>query len=265
MAETPTAAQAQVQAEQEFEAALSALCSDMKRTFVREYLVDLQQAKAAIRAGYSPRTARQQAYDMMREPLVARAVQAGMEARALRLGISADRVVQELWAIGTADPADLIEYRRTCCRHCWGKEFRRQHTPAEQLARLEAWRRTCEAAERSPAAAEASQPEFDPEGGDGYDATLDPNPDCPECRGQGEGRAFVKDTRDLSPEARRLYAGVKVGQNGVEVKMQDRVSALVHVGRHLGMFTDNVNANVSTRLVVTKRRFTPLPEGDDGD
>ena len=48
--------------------------------FVQEYLIDRNGAAAAIRAGYSPRTARQIAYEILTRPDVAEAVGQG-EAR----------------------------------------------------------------------------------------------------------------------------------------------------------------------------------------
>jgi hypothetical protein len=45
--------------------------------FVQEYLVDRNGAGAAVRAGYSPRTARQQAYELLTRPDVADAVRQG--------------------------------------------------------------------------------------------------------------------------------------------------------------------------------------------
>ena len=51
--------------------------------------------------------------------------------------------------------------------------------------------------------------EFDEASGIGYDPRCDPHPDCPECFGEGVVKVFVKDTRDLSPMAERLYAGVE--------------------------------------------------------
>lgn len=64
--------------------------------FVREYLVDLNATQAAIRAGYSPRTARRQASDLLAKPDIAAAVQAGQAARAERVQFSADEVLREL-------------------------------------------------------------------------------------------------------------------------------------------------------------------------
>jgi phage terminase small subunit len=44
-------------------------------------------------------------------------------------------VLEELWAIAVADPRELIEYRRTCCRHCWGLEHEYQRTTREIYGR----------------------------------------------------------------------------------------------------------------------------------
>lgn len=79
---------------------------------------------------------------------------------------------------------------------------------------------------------------FDEGGGVGFNATRDPHPDCPECFGEGVGRAIAKDTRQLSPGAKALYAGVKVTKEGLEIKMHDKMAALSKIGQHLGMFVE---------------------------
>jgi phage terminase small subunit len=61
--------------------------------FVREYLIDLNATQAAIRAGYSAKTAEEQGYQLLRKTSVAAAIQAGMDARAEKAGISADYVL----------------------------------------------------------------------------------------------------------------------------------------------------------------------------
>lgn len=48
-------------------------------------------------------------------------------------------------------------------------------------------------------------------------------------------------TDQLSEEQQRALSGIKRGRNGIEVSTCDKVKALELVGRHLGMFTDNVN------------------------
>ncbi|WP_374250360.1 terminase small subunit [Xanthobacter sp.] len=65
-------------------------------TFVREYLTDLNATQAAIRAGYSKRTAAFIGAENLKKPYVAAAVEAAMAERAARTEITADRVLKEL-------------------------------------------------------------------------------------------------------------------------------------------------------------------------
>lgn len=71
--------------------------------FVEEYLKDLNATQAAIRAGYSARTAEAQGSRLLSHVKVAEAVQAAKDARSKRTEITADRVLQELAKIGFAD------------------------------------------------------------------------------------------------------------------------------------------------------------------
>lgn len=222
--------------------------------FVREYLVDLNGTQAAVRTGYSPRTANEQASRLLANANVQAAVKEAQNARTERTEITADMVLRELWAIGTADPNELIEYRRGCCRHCWGTGNRYQFTEGELRELRESFDR-----KTGTVNAEAWDADglFDDKGGIGYDATRPANPKCPECFGLGEGRALIKDTRQLSQGAKKLYAGVKVTKEGIEVKMHDKAAALVNVGRHLGMFTDNLSHSGELTLVERLRALPP--------
>lgn len=76
--------------------ALAALGSDNQRFFVREYLVDLNATRAAIRAGYSEKTARQAGSELLSNPNVQVAIQLAMQERAERTGITAERVLKEV-------------------------------------------------------------------------------------------------------------------------------------------------------------------------
>lgn len=77
-------------------------------------------------------------------------------------------------------------------------------------------------------------------GGIGYKWRQPPHPDCPRCDGLGRTRTVIRDTTDLSPGGRALFAGVKETQHGVEIKMHDQMAALVNVAKHLGMFPNKV-------------------------
>lgn len=61
--------------------------------FVHEYLVDLNATQAAIRAGYSAKTACEQASRLLADVKIAEAVKAAMDARAERTEITADYVL----------------------------------------------------------------------------------------------------------------------------------------------------------------------------
>ena len=89
-----------------------------QQRFVDEYLVDLCATKAAIRAGYSERTANEQGARLLANVSIREAIQASQERRSKRTEITADNVLRRLWAVATADPNELIEYRRVCCPHC---------------------------------------------------------------------------------------------------------------------------------------------------
>lgn len=74
-----------------------------RRRFVAEYLIDLNGSAAAKRAGYSAKTARTIANELLTIPDIQAAITAEQQARASRTQINADRVLLELAAIGFSD------------------------------------------------------------------------------------------------------------------------------------------------------------------
>ena len=64
----------------------------------------------------------------------------------------------------------------------------------------------------------------------------DPTPGCDGCNGDGVPNVLVKDTRRLNPQARALYAGVKITKEGIEIKMHSKLDALEKVFKHLGLY-----------------------------
>lgn len=77
--------------------------------FVREYLVDLNSTQAAIRAGYSERTAKQQGSRLLTNDDVQAAIAEAMKARATAVDISAEEVLRMLADEVRADLADLYD------------------------------------------------------------------------------------------------------------------------------------------------------------
>jgi phage terminase small subunit len=139
--------------------------------FIEEFLLDLNATAAAIRAGYSKRTAKQKAWKLRETPEIKAAIATAIEARSERTEITADQVLEELAKIGFANSGDFFE---------WGPDGIR-----------------------------------------------------------------VKPQADLTPEQQAAVAEVsetKTKEGGtVKVKLHDKVAALDKIGRHLGMFTDNLN------------------------
>lgn len=208
-----------------------------RERFVREYLIDRNATQAAIRAGYSAKTAGSQGSRMLKDPKIIQLVQEHAGTLAERLEMTTQQIAEHLAKIVTADPNELIEYRRECCRYCWGEDFKFQHTLNELRERRASYEQELRTLQAKGVTAELL-PAFDPGGGDGYNRTRPPNPACPECFGDGVERPYPKDTRALSPTAAALYAGVKVTREGLEIKMHSKEKALELYGKHLGMFID---------------------------
>lgn len=78
--------------------------------FIEEYLIDLNGTQAAIRAGYSPRTANEQAVRLLANVSVKDAVDLAKAERSARIGLHQDRVLEEVSALGFARLSDFAEW-----------------------------------------------------------------------------------------------------------------------------------------------------------
>lgn len=65
-----------------------------QRRFVAEYLIDMNATQAAVRAGYSAKTAHSCGPRLLENAGVAKAIAEGMATQAQRLGMTADDVVR---------------------------------------------------------------------------------------------------------------------------------------------------------------------------
>ena len=79
-----------------------------QQRFVDEYLVDLNATQAAIRTGYSPKTAGSQGFELLKKPEIAAAVRAAQARLAQKIEVTQERVVAELAKIGFANMADYM-------------------------------------------------------------------------------------------------------------------------------------------------------------
>lgn len=79
-----------------------------KQRFVDEYLVDLNATQAAIRAGYSAKTAHSQGPRLLDDVGVKELIADAMAKRSESTKITAERVLQELGRVALFDPRRLL-------------------------------------------------------------------------------------------------------------------------------------------------------------
>ena len=82
-----------------------------QRRFCDEYLIDLNATQAAIRAGYSVKTARFIANQNLNKPEINKRIQKLMEYRAERIGITQDMIINELSKIGFVNIFDYLDIK----------------------------------------------------------------------------------------------------------------------------------------------------------
>ncbi len=83
--------------------------TEKQQRFVDEYLIDLNATQAAIRAGYSVRTANEQGARLLANVSIQNNISKRMAERSRRTGVNQDRVVIELAKIAFINAADVID------------------------------------------------------------------------------------------------------------------------------------------------------------
>ena len=230
-----------------------------QRRFVAEYLKDGNATQAAIRAGYSKKSAEQIGYQLLQKTSVAQAIARQQKASIARTLGGADEVLAQMWQLATFDANQLSQYRRGACRYCWG--FGHQYQ----------WRDMVEFEEKRLEATERDKREPVDVGGYGYDHTREPNPGCPRCNGDGIGQPYFPDTRKLPPVSRLAYSGVKVGKNGVEITAISRERMFEAVMKRLGLADSEFAQRLQQieidrrQLEVEKLRKELAGDGDDDE
>lgn len=80
-----------------------------QKRFVEEYLIDLNATQAAIRAGYSPDSARDIGCENLTKPNIKAAIDKAEAERSRRTGINQDRVLREIAKLAFVNPVDVID------------------------------------------------------------------------------------------------------------------------------------------------------------
>ena len=82
--------------------------TDKQQRFVEEYLVDLNATQAAIRAGYSKKTAKVIAAQNLSKLNVAAEIQSGRQKLSEKTGVTAERVIAELALVAFTNMQDYF-------------------------------------------------------------------------------------------------------------------------------------------------------------
>lgn len=83
--------------------------SDKQARFVEEYLVDLNATQAAVRAGYSPKTANEQGARLLANVSVSARLQEARQAHSKNIGLTTERLLQEAMRLAFFDIRKLVD------------------------------------------------------------------------------------------------------------------------------------------------------------
>ena len=162
-----------------------------QQRFCDEYLIDLNATQAAIRAGYSEKTAYSMGQRLLKNVEVQNCIQERKAERVERTEITQDMVLRELAIIAFSNAADYAAVIE--------REVMHENKDGELI------------------------PTLDRHGNPLKYKTVEPVL-----------------TEDLTDDQKKALAVIKRSKDGFEVKPYDKVRALELLGKHLGMFTENV-------------------------
>jgi phage terminase small subunit len=172
---------------------------------------------------------------------VREAVEKGKAARLARLTVTADDVLRDVVLGLRASGTELVEHVLDSCRYCHGDGHKYQFTPAEFERALEAYLQA-DRLQKGGAKDPMGLKFIERHGCNvGYDPRRPPAEDCPECFGRGVPQLVAKDTRFLTEEGRRMYAGAKNTKHGVEIQSRDRDKALDLAAKHTGVSKETLH------------------------
>lgn len=83
--------------------------TNKQKNFIEEYLIDFNATQAAIRAGYSSKTANRIATENLSKPVIQKEIERRIQERQQRTEITQDRIVEELAALSFSKITDYLE------------------------------------------------------------------------------------------------------------------------------------------------------------
>lgn len=233
--------------------------STQQAIHAREYMTDYNPFQSAIRAGYSEATAKSKSSEMVAAPKFQSAIAYLMRNRLEKMGRDADELVKFHLEIIDFDPNTVCELRIHACKYCWGVDHARQHDPESWQRERDKFQKAWKKMSESEQAAVGEFPAVPPDGW--YEAKRGPNDDCPQCHGVGIEVVKWKDTRFLPANVRRLFGGIKMNKEGLEVVMLQKQASLTTLSSHMGL-NKVAEVQVNTAVVTeTAHSFEDIMAG----
>lgn len=213
---------------------------DRRDKFIRQYLIHSNASRAYREAGYEDGPSVHQNASRLLSSDYVQSRLASAKADALaKLDVKVADVLAMQRDIAFTDRAEITSYVIGACRYCWGIDHRFQwRTHREFADAVETYMGKGEAYHANHTAP-------DDEGGYGYKHSAAPNPDCPECEGEGVERVKFKDTRLMTEAERRIFAGVETTQHGIRYRFEDRGKAIESLAQHLQFYAERDAANAN--------------------
>lgn len=203
------------------------LLSGLEQRFVEEYLIDLNKTQAAIRAGYSARSARSHVIQVVKRPHVRAAIDQAMAERARRVAFDHDRVIQALAVAAFGNPRTLFgEDGELLPMHELSDAVTALGANLDIVARIKD----------------------------------DGNGPSPRPSGPASGRP-----KDRLRGFGRAGGSIKKTDYVVKVRLPDRVKALELLGRHLGLFQDRADLSDGEPPAITVTFVRPGDGRDEAD
>jgi len=217
------------------------------RQFALEYMRDKNATQAAIRAGYSCKSAHVRGAELLRDARVRAVVAAHETELSKRIGMEVEEYARRTLDLALADVQSIVQIRRVCCRYCHSVDpLRPQLKPSEWQSATAAHERACV---RAQAAGRPKPTPLIPPT-DWFDVRKPPNPECLECRGEGEPVLHIADSRPLKGAECRLFRGVEIRKGNIKVTLLDQHAAWVNYGRIIGAFkSDSAMASAAGDVV----------------
>lgn len=133
------------------------------------------------------------------------------------------QILREWYAIAFSNVGNVVKPVRQCCRYCYGVGHAYQWTQAEYL-------------QASEKAIQADKPAPECLGGFGFNASLLPAKDCPECCGNGIIDVEITPFNELDGPHRRLYSGIEKRKDGsIKLITRNQDDALTKLAQYMGM------------------------------